>query len=1010
MASGFIVWRHRSGPCGTDPRECFWGRCMTILKKITLSNIRRFAANVTVPVSSQATILLAPNGTGKTALFEAIELALTGTVARLDEHMFALVREGAQRAEVSLDFGEFEHRAAVTTDAASVYWSGPSQLYGTVNPADIGYLLRLTHLLDQRDKHWFTQEESSSAGDQLTRLPIGKDAQHASGLITGLKQAVTKVRTERERSANEAKNSVQEWSDLLRRRDEARERISQELPTLEQLAQTLQRHSADQISAENLDSLEAAQVVCASNSQTQLRELRRQHVALQQMGGVCTAFTLAVGDVTRLATLKAQRQQVHEEAQRTRDAAAAKVTQAAAAHIEADLGLQRVKDELLKVEEQDRLQRALQTENEALASERQVHARFIVARTSASDALRVAEEAEDAHVQWATARADWQAKVGELEEATRAWSDWSADVEQVRSLDDRITGINQSIVDHQRAFGEKEAAHEQAISRAAEARERLQTLQQSSDSVRAAVAAIAADLPDERGDCPVCGFEHGVTELRQRMANQLQAIDPALRSLAEHERECREAVAQSERVREEAAQLHRQSVVLRDTAAGDRDTLQRRIDAVRRLQIFDGANLEAANERLAARRRELDVVKAALDERSQRLAPRPSAEALVQYRQLAHSAVGSETDAAQAVRRRESTVSMLQQQLDTSSPPTTPPRSLESLKEEATKQGRLADSKLLERRQAEALADVEEASLRQSQVLFDGAHAEWQSAVGRMAECRERWTLQQLPGEPDQSVLDRTLADRESAISRAEGSYVELDQIRRDIARLRGAVNYRTTQETIDVQRGERSELEHGTYLVQQYEAAASELKRVDESRSTLDTFSTALTNEVEQIHARLLDIEPLWQSLLGRIVREPRFSRTGLQYLRRRNKPHAHVQVPVGEREAPAYTVASEAQKADLQLSFLLSMAQVHRWSPWKALLLDDPTQHHDLVHASAVFDVLRDYIVEHGFQTLVTTHDPVQARFFARKLENDGVHVQLLTLAPLDGGVNVLPLRRGA
>ncbi|WP_084068612.1 AAA family ATPase [Paraburkholderia heleia] len=981
---------------------------MTVLKKITLSNIRRFAADVTVPVSSQATIFLAPNGTGKTALFEAIELALTGTVARLDEHMFALVREGAQRAEVSLDFGEFEHRAAVTADTTPVYWSGPSQLHGKVNPADIGYLLRLTHLLDQRDKHWFTQEESSSAGDQLTRLPIGKDAQHASGLITGLKQAVTKVRTERERSANDAKNAVQIWNNLLQRRNEAREQVSQELPTLEQLAQALRGHSIGPVSAENLDSLEAAQVVCVSNYQTQLRELRGQHVALQQMGAVCTAFASAVGDVTRLAELKAQRQQAHEEAQRTRDGAAAKVTLAAAAHIEADLGLQRIRDELLKVEELDRLQRTQQTEREALANERQAHAQFVVARTSASNALKVAEEAEDAHVQWTTARADWQAKVGELEEATRAWSEWNSDVEQIQTSDERITGINQSIADHQRAFSEKEAAHEQALTRAAEARERLQTLQQSSDSVRAAVAAIAADLPDEQGDCPVCGFEHGVVELRRRMANQLQAVDPAMRSLAEHERECREAVAQSERVKEEAAQLHRQSVALRDAAVSDRHALQRRVDAVRRIQIFDAANLQTANERLTALRKELDAVKAALDERSQHLAQRPTPEALVQYRQLAHNAVGSETEAAQAVRRRESTVSMLQQQLDACLPPATPPRSLKSLKEEVTIQGALAESKLQERRQAEASAEIEEASLRQSQALFDGARSEWQSAVDRMVECRERWTLQQLPGEPDQSVLDRTLAGREVAISRAEGSFAELDLIRQHIARLRGAVDYRTTQETIDAHRGERSELDYGAFLIQQFDAAANELKRVDESRSTLDTFSTALTNEVEQIHARLVDIEPLWQSLLGRIVREPRFSQTGLQYLLRRNKPHAHVQVPVGDREAPAYKVASEAQKADLQLSFLLSMAQVHRWSPWKALLLDDPTQHHDLVHASAVFDVLRDYIVEQGFQTLVTTHDPVQARFFARKLENDGVDVQLLTLAPLDGGVNVLPLGR--
>ncbi|MCA8404703.1 AAA family ATPase [Burkholderia cenocepacia] len=983
---------------------------MTVLRKITLSNIRRFAADVTVPVSPQATIFLAPNGTGKTALFEAIELALTGAVARLEEDMFALVRDGERRAEVSLDFGEFEQRAVVTTDAAPVHWSGPSQLHGKSNPADIGYLLRLTHLLDQRDKHWFTQENSLSAGEQLTRLPIGKDAQHASSLITGLKQAVTRVRAENERSANAAMDSVQAWNDLLHRRNEARARISQELPTLTELAEALQRHSAEQISAENLESLEADQVVCASDAQTKLGGLRGQFAALQQMEAICNAFAAAVADVARLVALKVQRQQAREEAQQKRDAAAAKVTEAAAAHIEADLGLQRIRDELFKVEEKDRLQRSFQAENEALAGERQAHAQCVVARTSASAALKLAEDAEDAHAQWITARADWQDKVGELEEATRAWSDWSVDIERIRSCDERILGINQAIVDHQRVLGEKEVAYGQALHRAAEARERLQTLQQSSDSVRAAVAAIAADLPEERGDCPVCGVEHGAIELRRRMVDQLQAIDPALRSLAEHERECREAVVQSERLKDEAAQLHRQSLAQHDAASGDRVVLQGRVDAVRRLQLFDGADLETANARLASWRKELNEAKVELDERLQQLGPRPTAEALVQCRQLDHSAAGNESEAAQALRHREGIVAMIQQQLDASLLATAPLRSLEPLMAEATTQGALVDRRLQERRQAEALADIDEAGLRQSKVLFDGAHSEWQSAVDRMRECRERWSSQQLPGEPDQAVLARSLADLESAISRAEGASVELDQIRQNIARLRGAVDYRTTQDVIDAQRGERSELEHGSYLMQLLDAAADDLKHVDESKSTLDTFSLALTREVEQIHTRLLDIEPLWQSLLGRIVREPRFSQTGLQYLRRYNKLHAHVQVPVGGRDAPAYKVASEAQKADLQLSFLLSMAQVHRWSPWKALLLDDPTQHHDLVHASAVFDVLRDYIVEHGFQTLVTTHDAVQARFFARKLENDGVKVQLLTLAPLEGGVNVQPLGRRA
>lgn len=976
---------------------------MTVLKEITLSNIRRFAANVTIPISSQATIFLAPNGTGKTALFEAIELALTGTVARLNEDMFALVRDGAQRAEVHLDFGDFEHRAIVTTDATPVYWSGRSQLHGNVHQEDLGYLLRLTHLLDQRDKHWFTQEDSSSAGEQLTRLPIGKDAQYASSLITGLKQAVTKVRTEQERNTTEAQSAVQVWNDLLQRRNETKEQISGELPKFEQLVLALQSYSSDRISAENLDNLDAAQAVCTSNSETQLRGLREKYVALQQMGAICSAFTSAMDASNRLAVLRAQCQQTYEEAQRTRDASAVNATQTAAVQIEADLCLRRAKDELVKVEERERLQRVLQTENEALERERQAYAQCITTRTSTAFVLKEAEDIEDAYVQLIAARGDWQTKVAEFEVASRMWSEWSADAEQIRVFDECIKNLNQSIGDQQRTLGEKVAEYEKAFNSASEARGRLRTLQQSSDSIRAAVAAIAADLSDKQGDCPVCGVDHGVIELRRRIDNQLQAIDPALRSLAEHERECREALAQSERNKDEATQLHSQSIVLRDRSVSDRDFLLGRVDSVCRLQIFEEANLEVASERLAARRKELDLAKAALDEFSQQLAPRHSVEAFAQYRQQANRAIESENQAMQALRRLESIVSMLQQQFDEFSSLTIQSRSLELIKDEVTRLGELADTKLFERRQAEALVDTEEANLRQSKSFFDGIHAEWQSYFDRVVECRERWALQHLPGEPDQSVLNATLADCESETSRVVGSLAELDQIRQNIARLRGAVDYRKTQEIIDEQRGERSELEHGIYLIQQLDAASNELKHVDERRSTLDTFSAALTNEVEQIHSRLLDIEPLWQSLLSRIVREPRFSQTGLQYLRRRNKPHAHVQVPVGEREAPAYKVASEAQKADLQLSFLLSMAQVHRWSPWKALLLDDPTQHHDLVHASAVFDVLRDYIVDYGFQTIVTTHDPVQARFFARKLLNDGVQAQLVTLAPMGGGVGV-------
>ncbi|UXU90349.1 hypothetical protein [Burkholderia sp. S-53] len=131
------------------------------------------------------------------------------------------------------------------------------------------------------------------------------------------------------------------------------------------------------------------------------------------------------------------------------------------------------------------------------------------------------------------------------------------------------------------------------------------------------------------------------------------------------------------------------------------------------------------------------------------------------------------------------------------------------------------------------------------------------------------------------------------------------------------------------------------------------------------------------------------------------RDNEASLKFFSSYNKDRAGVSVPLGNKAVPVPDIASEAQLTDLQLTFLLSMAMSHQWSPWKALLLDDPTQHHDLVHASAVFDLLRDYIVDHGFQVVIATHDALQARYFLRKLQNDGIDAKIWTLVPTENGV---------
>ena len=123
---------------------------MKQLKSITLSNIRRFGAETTIALSPGATILLAPNGTGKTAFFEAIELSLTGKISRLHDSLSPIIRDKQSQASVCLDFGDMQASAHVDSEGKVDQSGDLTPLFRNANPEDIPYLLRSTHLLDQR--------------------------------------------------------------------------------------------------------------------------------------------------------------------------------------------------------------------------------------------------------------------------------------------------------------------------------------------------------------------------------------------------------------------------------------------------------------------------------------------------------------------------------------------------------------------------------------------------------------------------------------------------------------------------------------------------------------------------------------------------------------------------------------------------------------------------------------------------------------------------------------------
>ena len=267
---------------------------------------------------------------------------------------------------------------------------------------------------------------------------------------------------------------------------------------------------------------------------------------------------------------------------------------------------------------------------------------------------------------------------------------------------------------------------------------------------------------------------------------------------------------------------------------------------------------------------------------------------------------------------------------------------------------------------------------------------------------QEKWENAELSNNPNIEILVESkkmlLAKNKNLIDAKE----DLNKIDEELSRWRTAERYEEYDEKIKEKITPHSEQTYSERLNQKVKSSEDRVEFIKEREKALNAFLGNVKSELGTVHKYLESINPLWVSLLKRVVINPLFSEAGLlKSYTYRNRPLAIVNAKLHGANVKVADIASEAQLTDLQLTFMLSMARNYQWTPWRALLLDEPTQHHDLVHASSVFDLLREYIVDLDFQVMMGTHDPVQANFFQRKLQNDGIDVKIYRLKAGDGCV---------
>ncbi len=975
------------------------------LESISLNNIRRFGKDVEIKFGAGATIVVAPNGSGKTAVFEAIELALTSGVRRVDGRFHPLIRDGGERASVRLNFGKWEREVSVTGDGVEVVNEGQlKELFHNIKPEEIPFLLRLTHLLDQRDSTWFCQQNSTEeAGGQLAMLPLGRQASQVSATVARLKPAISRKMTELSGTIDTKKNDLDAWNALIKARDDARTDLSKPLVPLAELVDALARIDGN-TSYQSLDSTASVREQWAIVHTKSTQRLVEIQEVLNNLAGVIlvpAAYVEMSGALKKSAleldSLKRARDGHQIEVKALNDRFA--LIEPTHRQLNADVATQRTKlqqkqlhlktIELLASREADLAAKSLSLEKQTSAFE------------EVQQAYQAALSRSDINTALVAQSEKIEQRRKDLADATHALDRWSK-FESEKVVTDQKIKESLAAVDScekQLALATTDTQRCELAYRGAKAH--VDAYQQAAGAIRSAVAAIAEQLPEDADACPVCMVSHGRSELRRRIGTALAAIDPqlnqAMQALRSATTDWDEAKKKEGEKKSEvnAMQIARAQLTTRLAE------IVSDIAETRRNAMLAGLELAELPAHLEMMRKEVDGDSASLDARRQNEPAPLDVNSMTEL--TAHHAKMKRDleELAETQTRVSESIAEARSSLAIISPAVAPEVSVDEIENKILELSAKID---------DAVDEIKKGTDRKSELA--GMLLNCDSSISRVSQQLEldegrfktqisQWEAAGMIGAPSAEELERVKASHVEQQQIALDAKKSLGEIETELARTTAAHAFNTAQQAVDVARSQHTEQECSRNLADLLAEARAAYASVSVKKGALDAFSEYLTTGISKIRDEVENIVPQWQAILKRIVQEPRFSGTHLSYFKRNNKNHATVEVGLGAGHAAVADIASQAQMTDLQLSFLLSMATVHQWSPWKALLLDDPTQHHDLVHASSVFDVLRDFIAEHGFQVILTTHDAQQARFLMRKLSNDGIDARLWTLLPTQNGM---------
>lgn len=1012
------------------------------LSRIGIQDFRTFGSfEVAVPATPSLVLLTGTNGLGKSSFFDAIEWGLTGTIRRFTPYLKKgrkklverdyLTRRGAEpgshKVELTFSDGDPIVRGAdMATPMSSIIakLARPERL--TID--DLSTYLALTHFLGQAAQQRFTSREPE---DQWQALKGPSGIERLEQIRAGLRGRPTVTaftrRLEREEGVVAMlERQTADWQGLSARLDRLRQAVR--ATGILTVAEVEER--VDALEAALSGALGGAAIVISGETVSK---------RLASLGD-------RLGDALRDMTARLDGLESLEDMPATFAAASAEARLDHPVLVRLRQAVSDARAELVRLTPGiDPAEKAVADQTAAIAT---IERNITLLDAARADLIRRKDleaqitTAKDDRTETATAIAARRASVAEADRSIGRHGDAVAEVARLRTLAQSARAVVDSLstlldleAESGRLASSLAAAHEAASAAAttiaplnedvtarkaqiAVAVQARAEAERHATAISAALAQLASHIHDDETDCPVCRstFKPGVLKSLAEAAasasdDRLASADEELESLRADESALTARVASLEATIGAPSQIEREASAAADAVTNARAALARTLE------------VDPANDLSAAARTRERGAAVALADAEAALEPLVATAAAATEQRATLSAdledlIARET---QVSARLDNFMAEDQACVDRLTARGLTDSTFESV------EGRLSG----QRGQLEAararLAGLVEAAAALT-VTVEGARTglttvERELSVAESAraaaeattqEMSSRWIRAGIDGSPSQATLDRTKAVVADALNALRSLAEQQQALAKDNedALLQGEVN-----QVLAAMRqagGDAGIADPTAYLAgleAKAKAARAAVKLTTAARTAVRHYTEELKIRSDDFSNRVLDplnvvIDDFNEAMLstpGETIQfkaDTRVDATsfGMSLRYREQLEHA-IETP---KDLPPQVVLSEGQLAANGFSILCAASTAYPWSNWRALLLDDPLQHNDIIHTAAFVDVMRNMVELDGYQLVMSSHDRGESDFIARKFDAAGLPcTTILLTAPSEKGV---------